>query len=87
MQNRGAVWAYISEDAGKHFLSIHRLAQHIVDTMPFRRLYTEVDCDFKNGHRWMKLLGFTCEAERMRACSPIGGDCALYAKVNLKAPK
>ena len=40
-----------------------------------------VDCEFEQGHRWAKMLGFTMEAERMRAYRPDGGDVALYARV------
>lgn len=78
---RSAVWAYVDRDAGKHFRGIHRLAQQVVASVKDRRVEAEVDCDFEQGHRWMKLLGFDCEAPRMRAASSNGGDMALYARV------
>ena len=79
--NRGAMWAYISRFAGPHFHAVHSLAQRIIEDVPYQRLESEVDYDFEQGHRWMKLLGFVCEAERMKHAAANGGDCALYAKV------
>lgn len=79
--NRGAVWAYISKNAGRHFRVIHKLAQRIIEDVPYTRLETEVDYNFEQGHRWMKLLGFKVEAERMRCARPDGADATLYSRV------
>ena len=60
---------------------VHRLAQRIIEDVPYRRLETEVDYGFKAGHAWMKRLGFSVEVERMRCARPDGGDATLYVKV------
>lgn len=40
-----------------------------------------VKCDFTNGHRFARLLGFECEAPLMRRHGPNDQDEALYAMV------
>ena len=79
--SRGAVWAYISRHAGKKFRVVHRLAQRIIEDVPHQRLETEVDYGFAEGHRWMQMLGFTKEVDRMRFARPDGGDATLYVRV------
>lgn len=79
--NRGAVWAYISRHAARKFKILHRLAQRIIEDVPYKRLETEVEYTFREGHVWMRRLGFSIEAERMRCARPDGGDATLYVKV------
>jgi len=78
---RGAVWAYLSRHAGRKIHSVHRLAQRIIEDVPYTRLETEVDIDFAQGHRWMQMLGFHKEVERMVCARPDGSDATLYVKV------
>lgn len=78
---RGLAWSYLDGRIGKHFVALHRVVQNYMDTAPFRRIEAEVDCEFEAGHRWLRKLGFTMEAPRMRAFRVDGGDSALYAKV------
>jgi hypothetical protein len=78
---RAAVWAFIGRHAGPHFTRIHREAATRLDALPFRRLEMQVDCDFEEGHRWARLLGFELEVERLRCFGFDGRDNALYAKV------
>lgn len=78
---RFVVWAYVSIDAGAYFLGVHRAVKEFLDALPARRMETAVACDFPQGHRWVRMLGFRMEAERMEAYSPSGEDHALYARV------
>ena len=78
---RGTLWALVSQDIGKHMVQVTKLCKQFFNTSGYRRLETVVDCDFEAGHRWMRLLGFTKEAERMSAYYPDGRDCSLYAKI------
>lgn len=81
-QGRGMAWAYISEQVkGAKFLAVHKSVKRFLDGCYMQRLEMTVDCDFKAGHRWAKMLGFELEAERMKSYRPDGGDCALYARV------
>ena len=81
-QNRGMAWAYISDKVvGSKFIRIHRAASRFLKCCYLQRIEMTVDCDFEQGHRWAKRLGFTLEAECMKHYLPTGGDCALYARV------
>jgi hypothetical protein len=81
LPTRGAVWAYVSRQAARKFKTVHRLAQRIIEDVPYKRLETEVDYGFREGHVWMRGLGFYVETERMRCARPDGGDATLYVKV------
>ena len=78
---RGVLWALVSQDIGRHLVKVTKLCSQFFDNSGYRRLETMVDCNFKAGHRWVRLLGFEMEAERMRSYYPNGKDCSLYAKI------
>lgn len=77
---RAIAWGLIGEDSGKHFPKIHRAVLATMEMHPFRRVETSVTCNFPNGRRWAGLLGFVLEGT-MKAFTPDGRDCDLYAKV------
>ena len=75
------MWALISTGVtARNFAALHAQAKRFLDGLPFDRIETGVDCDFPQGHRWMKALGFTMESPRMRKFQN-GRDHALYARV------
>lgn len=80
-QERALLWSFIGRDAGSHFYAIHRAALRLLASLPYRRIEADTPCEFKAGHRWLRMLGFTMEAERMRAYLPGGGDSSFYARV------
>jgi hypothetical protein len=80
-ENRGLAWTLIDRDAGAHFTELHKAAKRVLDLVPYRRIEADVACGFPQGHRWVRMLGFTLEAERMRAFRADGGDSALYSLV------
>lgn len=80
-KGRALCWTFIARDAGGHFTELHRAVKRLLEIVPYRRLEAEARCDFPQGHRWLKMLGFTMEAERMRAYQVDGEDYALYARV------
>lgn len=80
-EHRALLWSMVDRRAGPHFVAIHRAVQRFIDMLPHRRIEAEVDVDFAPGHRWVRALGFTLEAPRMRAFRVDGGDSALYARV------
>ena len=53
-------WAILRHDAGKHMKAITRVTRHVLE-LARGRIETTVRADFKNGHRWAKLLGFVVE--------------------------
>lgn len=79
-ENRAIAWALIGKEAGRHFLMIHRAVRNAIDLHRYRRIETAVAADFEQGHRWMRMLGFELEG-RMRAYTPDGRDCDLYARI------
>lgn len=79
-EGRAEATMLISKDAGKHFKFIHKRIVEIMDNLDYRRYEATVDIGFKEGHRWMKLLGFEIEGY-MRKYRPDGADMVLYARV------
>jgi len=80
-ENRGLCWCFMGAKAGPHFVQITKVALDLLDLAPYRRIEADTPCEFKQGHRWLRMLGFQMEAERMRAHRVDGGDSALYARV------
>lgn len=77
---RGLAWSMISEGALRQFKTIHRVISRVVDSAPWRRVEMIVDCEHAAGRRWAERMGFEQEG-RMRAYTPDGRDCFLYARV------
>jgi len=80
-ENRAFVWSMMDRCAGPYFTAIHRAAKKALERAPYRRIEADTPCDFPQGHRWLRMLGFHVEAERMQAYMPDGADHTLYAKV------
>lgn len=77
---RGLAWAMVSDEALRQFKTIHRVISQVVISAPWRRVEMIVDCDHAAGCRWAERMGFEQEG-RMRAYTPDGRDCFLYARV------
>jgi hypothetical protein len=80
-ENRAVLWSVMSERAGEVMVQIVRAVKRYLDIAPYRRIEADVDVDFEQGHRLLRMLGFQVECERMRAYRVDGGDSALYSKV------
>lgn len=78
---RAEAWAIIDRDSKKEFIFIHNAVRKFIEACPIRRIEAAVALGFDAGHRWVKLLGFNLEAEKLRAYLPTGEDCSLYAKI------
>ena len=79
-ENRAIAFALIAESAGQFFPTIHKAVRDFLIRTPFRRIEAAVDVGFKEGHRWIKMLGFELEGY-MKAYRPDGADMLLYARV------
>lgn len=77
----GHAWALFSKASGPSMPWITKHARQVLDLAPYRRIQTTVITDFTAGHRWLRLLAFEMEAERMRCYDNAGRDHALYARV------
>jgi hypothetical protein len=78
---RAIAWSLLGSNAGPYLTHITKRVRLAIDSHPCRRIEMTVKCDFEQGHRWARLLGMTCEAERMVSHGVFGEDEALYAKV------
>ena len=74
----GIAWMLASEAIGPELLRLTRFGRALYQASPYDRITCDVLCDFTDGHRWAKLLGFELECERMVKYDPMGRDCALY---------
>ncbi len=80
--NTGYVWALFSKGCGKHMRAIIRETAPFLSASEHGRLEYYVRCDTHSAsHKLAKLLGFQCEAERLRKWAPNGDDYALYSRV------
>lgn len=79
-ENRATAFALLSDDSGPHFPAIHSAVVEFLDNALYRRIEATVDVGFKQGHRWIKMLGFELEGY-MRAYRPDGADMLLYARI------
>lgn len=80
-QGRYVAWAVLSKGAAKKMLTVTRTINSYLKKAT-GRIEITVDCNFSEGHRWAKMLGFNCEAERMINFGKDGTDYSLYARIN-----
>lgn len=78
---RAEAWAFFDPNIGKHFISVHRAVNRFFEATEIRRIEAVVDRDFEAGHRWIKMLGFQLEAEKLRKYTVDGRDVSLYSRV------
>lgn len=75
-------WAVIAGDIGAGGMgSLHRAIRRGLAACPARRIEVEVDAEFEQAHRWVKMLGGFEWEGRMRKYSPDGRDTDRYARV------
>lgn len=79
-ENRATAWAYISKDAGRHFVRIHKAVSRFLEQSDYRRIEATIDVGFDAGVKWIEMLGFEYEGY-LRAYRPDGADMLLYARV------
>lgn len=74
----GTLWGFISQDAGPHFLRLHRIGERLLRLNPLRRIESSTEVDFVQGCRWLELLGFQSEGI-LRQYGPDGSDHVRYS--------
>ena len=78
---RAEAWALLGEGCRSVLPALHRKIRGYLGECPYNRIDAAVPVEFVAAHRWVRMLGFICEAQRMTAYLPEGRDAALYAKV------
>lgn len=80
-ENRAEAWAIFRPGLREHFIALHKEVKSYFRSCPFLRIEATVECEFENGHRWIRALGFTLEAPRLKSYFPDGKDASLYALI------
>lgn len=80
-EGRGEAWSFIAADCKKDFYRIHKIVKRFFELSDLKRIEATVDYNFTQGHRWIKSLGFVCEAPLLKSYLPNGGDSSLYVRV------
>lgn len=75
---RAIAWAILFKVRGPWFAHLHRHVKRTIAKAPYRRIETEVYCDFADGHRWVRALGFAIETERKPCWAPDGSAVTSY---------
>lgn len=79
---RYVAWAIIGKNAGPHLRCITKEIRRFLEEFPAARIEMHVLSDFKEGHKWAKMLGFECETPNgMRKHSFYGKDEHMYARI------
>ena len=79
--SRALMWGFLSATSGAHMTAMTRIGKYLLEQIPHRRVEIEVDCEFEQGHRWARILGFELEIMRLKCFRLDGGDSALYSVV------
>lgn len=82
--SKAFLWSVIDKNVdAKRFYKIHKIAQRLLEShSQIDRIEAVVDNEFEQGHRWIRLLGFSREGT-MRRYYPDGQNADLYAKVRM----
>jgi hypothetical protein len=79
--DRAMLWSYVSKEAGEHFILLTAGVRRFIEASTYKRIEMYVDMEFRQGHRWAKVLGFKNETPvGMKAFFPNGHDAALYSR-------
>ena len=76
----GMLWAFVSAQAAHRLVRIDRVARRLLEVADLRRIEATTEQDFRQGCRWLELLGFQSEGI-MRKYGPDGSDHVRYALV------
>ena len=75
-------YLFLAPGSEKYLLQLTRKIKESLSVLPGRTEMTVVK-DFKQGHRWAKMLGFVLETLTLRAYGPAGEDHSGYVRIQL----
>ena len=76
----GMGWAWLSRGWRKHARRITAEVVTVLEQSDCHRLEAAVQCDYTNGHNWVKRLGFEVETPCAKRWGPDGKDYTLYGR-------
>lgn len=76
----GVLWAFVAKDAGRHMVKLDRCVRRLLGLTDLKRIEAATEASFKQGCRWLELLGFEQEG-LMRRYGPNGEDHYRYALI------
>jgi len=68
------LWAWFSDDSGRHFYKLHRATERFIDTLDYPRLVALCRSGFVPAARWLEMLGFSY----LRTVPEYGPECAPH---------
>ena len=77
--DNGVCWALLSAQAGRHMTWLHFAVKRFLTINPWRRLEATVEENFKDGCRWVELLGFAYEGKMLKY-GPNGENHLRYSR-------
>lgn len=80
-KGRGEAWLIFGQPRTQSFVTIFKIVQRFIQLSTLSRIEMIIECDFVQGHRWARLLGFKKECEKMEKYLPDGSNASLYALV------
>lgn len=80
-EGRAEAWAIIDKDCKHEFVALFKTMKRMIHDSPVPRIEATINKNFREGHRWIKLLGFELEAPTMKKYGVKGHDYSLYARV------
>lgn len=83
--NRALAWALIGKNANAAVMrGLSKIVRSRLACLPYQRVEAIVREGFLPGHRWLKMLGFSCETPfGMVNWFPNGQKAYLYARVQV----
>ena len=80
-ERRGTAWCVLASGIGADMPGVTRMAKRglVLQSSKYDRIETHVEASHDEGHRWMRLLGFSFEGTMRKFF--YGRDYALYAIV------
>lgn len=85
-QYRAEAWALLSSEVGPHLRFITRAVIGWLQQTSYSRVDTLVSAEFKQGHRWARLLGFEQEGPVRPFIFPNGTDGVTYVRFKHGSP-
>jgi len=79
--HRAEMWSILGEHANKHMVTLTRIGRRMLDGCSYRRVEATVASNFMEGHRWLNMLGFEIEREKIPFFGPNQETTDIYVRL------